>query len=182
MKITGTILLIAGIVAAMGIAFFWSNGLPGGLGGAMPAQHRQKTASSAPAFFDLVLEDYEGKAVRLTDFRGKPLVINSWAAWCPFCKKELVDFAAAQKEFGDAVLIIAIDRAETKDTAKKYTDELGVTDALLFLIDSSDSFYKSIGGFSMPETIFVDTDGNIKIHKRGPMDLDEIRNKINEIL
>lgn len=182
MKIAWIILLFAGIAAVIGIAFFWLNGRPGGSEGAMSAQHQQKTALSAPAFFDLVLEDYGGKAVRLADFHGRPLVINSWAAWCPFCKKELVDFAAAQKEFGDAVLIIAVDRAETKDTAKKYTDELGVTDAFLFLIDSSDSFYKFIGGFSMPETIFVDTDGNIKIHKRGPMDLDEIRNKINEIL
>jgi len=136
------------------------------------------TVEKAP---DFALQDYDGKTVKFTDFAGKPLVINSWAAWCPFCRKELVDFAAAQKEFGDDVAIVAIDRAESRETAKKYTDELGVTN-LIFLLDPSDSFYQSIGGFSMPETIFVDRDGNIAERKRGPMEIKEIREKIQKLL
>lgn len=131
---------------------------------------------------DFELQDYDGKTVRLTDFAGKPLVINTWAAWCPFCRKELVDFAAVQKEFDDRVVIIAVDRSETKDTAKKYTDELGVTNSMIFLIDPSDSFYQSISGFSMPETIFVDKNGLIVDHKRGPMDIQEMRERIQKIL
>ncbi len=137
-----------------------------------------KPSDAAP---DFSLQDYSGKTVRLADFAGIPLVINSWAAWCPFCRKELVDFAVAQKEFGDKVAIIAIDRAESRDIAKKYTDELGVTWDMVFLLDPSDSFYQSIGGFSMPETIFVDSKGNIVFHKRGPMDTEEIRAKIKEL-
>lgn len=132
----------------------------------------------APAFS---LQNYEGEIVRLSDFEGQPLVINSWAAWCPFCVEELPAFAAAQKEFGDQVIIIAIDRAEPLETAKKYTDELDVTNDLVFLLDPDDSFYRSIGGFSMPETIFVDAAGNILQHKRGPMDLEEIRRRILEL-
>lgn len=134
-----------------------------------------KGAEKAP---DFRLQDYNGKTVSLSDFAGKNLVINSWAVWCPFCKKELPDFVAAQKEFGKEVVIIAIDRAESLAVAKGYTDEQGTTDGLIFLLDPSDSFYQSIGGFSMPETIFVDKSGNIVDHKRGPMDLDEIRLRI----
>ena len=140
---------------------------------------RQTQFEKAP---DFALQDYDGKTVRFADFAGKPLVINSWTAWCPFCRKELVDFAAAQKEFGDDVAIVAIDRAESRETAKKYTDEVGVTNDLIFLLDPSDSLYQSIGGFSMPETIFVDRDGNIAERKRGPMDLNEIRERIKKIL
>ncbi|MBI2057567.1 MAG: TlpA family protein disulfide reductase [Candidatus Yanofskybacteria bacterium] len=139
---------------------------------------RQAQSERAP---DFNLQDYNGKTVRFADFAGKPLVINSWAAWCPFCRKELVDFAVAQKEFGDDVTIIAIDRAESRETAKKYTDELGVTN-LIFLLDPSDSFYQSIDGFSMPETIFVDREGNIAERKRGPMEIKEIREKIQKLL
>lgn len=131
---------------------------------------------------DFSLQDYNGKAVKLADFAGKPLVLNSWAAWCTFCRKELPDFAEVQKEFGDQVIIIAINRQESFETAKRYSDELGVTGDLIFLLDPADSFYQSIGGFSMPETIFVDAEGNIKIHKRGVMDIEEIRQKVNEIL
>lgn len=142
----------------------------------------QKEIATPSGVLDLKLKNYNGEVVSLSNFKGKPLVINAWAAWCPFCRKELVDFATAQKEFGDKVIIIAIDRAETKDTAKKYTDELGVTNGMVFLLDSSDSFYQSIGGFSMPETIFVDKDGHIADHKRGPMDVKEMRERIKKIL
>ncbi len=131
---------------------------------------------------DFRLQDYNGKTITLADFTGKPTVINSWAAWCPFCRKELVDFAAAQKEFGENVVIIAIDRAESREVAKKYSDEFGVTDDLIFLLDPSDLFYQSIGGFSMPETIFIDKSGNIVERKRGPMDINEIRQKIKKLL
>jgi len=130
---------------------------------------------------DFALQDYDKNIVRLADFTGKPLVINSWAAWCPFCRKELVDFAAAQKEFSGDIIIIAIDRAESRETAKKYTDELGVTNDLIFLLDPSDSFYRSIGGFSMPETLFIDKNSDIVEHKRGPMDFSEIKDKIKQI-
>src|SRR3989338_9015731 len=142
------------------------------------SRHQDQT-ERAP---DFVLQDYNGRTVRRADFAGKSLVINSWAAWCPFCRKELVDFAAAQKEFGDKVTIIAVDRAETRDVAKKYTDELGVTEGMAFLLDPSDTFYQLIGGFSMPETIFMDKSGAVSIHKRGPMDLEEMRQKIQQLI
>lgn len=138
-------------------------------------QNSQKQSEKAPAFS---LQDYSGKTVSLSDFVGKPVIVNSWAAWCPFCRKELVDFATVQKELGYKMAIVAIDRAETRDVAKKYTDELGVTHDLVFLLDPSDSFYQSIGGFSMPETIFISPGGAIVFHKRGPMDAAEIREKL----
>lgn len=133
----------------------------------------------APAFS---LKDYNGKTVSLADFAGQPILINSWAVWCPFCKRELVEFAKAQKEFEGQINIIAIDRAESLVTAKSFTDELDVTAGLIFLLDPKDSFYKSINGFAMPETIFVNGDGQIVFHKRGPMDLTEIRQRINNLI
>jgi len=128
----------------------------------------------------LEFTDYAGTTVTLGDFAGTPLVINSWAAWCPFCRKELPDFARIQKEFGDTIIIIAIDRVESLSTAKKYSDDLGVTDDFLFLLDPSDSFYRAIGGFSMPETIFISADGALKDHKRGVMTIEEIRRRVKD--
>lgn len=131
-----------------------------------------------------VSQDFElpqGKTVSLADFKGKPVVLNSWAVWCPFCVKELEDFAILQQELGDQIAIVAINRTESLNQVKKYTDDLGLTDKLIFLLDRKDSFYRSIGGFSMPETIFVDSTGNTVFHKRGPMRFDEIKQKINEL-
>jgi len=133
-------------------------------------------------FAHMTLINYEGSVVSLEDFRGKPLVINSWAVWCPFCRNELASFATLQEEFGEKITVVAIDRQEPIDKAKGFTDELGITNDMLFLLDSSDSFYKSIGGFSMPETIFVNSAGEIVVHKRGPMELREMREHANKIL
>lgn len=132
-----------------------------------------------PAFS---LKDYNGKVVSRADFRGKALVINSWASWCTFCREELKDFATVQKEFGDRIVTVAVNRAEPVTVAKRYSDELGVTDKLVFLLDPADSLYQAIGGFSMPETIFVSTDGEIIVHKRGVMKTNEIRQKVAELL
>lgn len=148
------------------------------VGQAVPAPVNPETLPKAP---DLTLKDYSGKTVKFSSF-GKPLVINSWAAWCPFCRKELADFAAVQKEFKDKVVIIAIDRAESLAIAKKYSDELGVTNDLVFLLDPSDSFYQAIGGFSMPETIFVDKNGGTVHHSRGQISVEEMRERIQKIL
>jgi len=126
------------------------------------------------AFFGVAVVDYEKNEVQLSDFSGRPLVINSWAVWCPFCKKELAEFAALQEEFSNDITVIAIDRQESLKKAKGFTDEIGITEKMLFFLDPTDSFYKSIGGFSMPETIFVDGNGVIIVHKRGPMDLEEM--------
>jgi len=133
-------------------------------------------------FFGITVIDYEKNEVQLSDFSGRPLVINSWAVWCPFCKKELADFAALQEEFSNGITVIAIDRQESLEKARGYTDGLGITEKMLFFLDPTDSFYKSIGGFSMPETIFVDGSGTIIVHKRGPMDLEEMREHTLKII
>lgn len=131
---------------------------------------------------DLVFENYNGQAVRLHDFISKPIVINVWASWCPFCLKELPDLAIAQAELHNQVVIIAINRADPAAVAKRFTDGLGITNGLMFLLDPNDLFYKATGGFSMPETIFVDKKGFIQEHRRGPVEASEVNRKIQELL
>ena len=147
---------------------------------------RTSAESSTEEKFDKVpqftLSDYDGNQVSVNDFPGKILVINSWAAWCPFCVEELPAFRDLQELFPDEVVVIAIDRQESLSTAKNYTDNAGISDAYTFLLDPKDSFYRSIGGFSMPETLFVDSEGNVRIHKRGPMKLKEMVEKVNSVL
>jgi len=131
---------------------------------------------------ELVLSDYEGDMVDLRTLVGRPLVINAWATWCPFCVDELPDFVVVKKEFGDQINWVAINRGELESTAQSYTDEIGISRELVFLLDPSDSFYQAIGGFSMPETLFIRADGTLSWHKRGPMGLEEIRQRVREMM
>lgn len=132
--------------------------------------------------FQLEFTDLANNKVSLSDFTGRPLIVNSWATWCTFCINELPNFTAAQKEFGDQVVIIAINRRESPETSKEFTDNLDISDGIIYLLDPKDDFYKTIGGFGMPETLFINSAGQTIIHKRGPMDLNEIRSKIQEII
>lgn len=166
-------------VVVLGVGAYLLLGQGSGPGTPPPATSQAPAASDKlPA---LTLQNYDGNDVALASFSGTPLIVNSWAVWCPFCRKELPDFAALQQEFPD-IKVIAIDRQESSATAKGYSDELGVTGKLTFLLDPGDSFYRAIGGFTMPETLFVDKDGAVVFHKRGPLTLDEMKAAVDRYL
>lgn len=173
-----TLALILIVLTAGGVFLF--------RGGNAGEESASKTPSPAgktdlDRFSAIALTDYDGNAVSLGGYRSKPLVVNAWAVWCPFCRAELADFAALQEEFPD-IAVIAIDRAEGANVARSFTDELGITDMMTFLLDPKDDFYRQLGGFSMPETIFISKEGRIVFHKRGPMTLPEMRAFVNEHL
>ena len=168
------------IIMGVGILAFISGGILLLTQGGTTLEEQGTTLGSQRQVKDFTFVDYDGNTVALADFSGKPLVINSWASWCPFCVKELPDFTLLQKKFPEMV-VIAVDRRESLNTAKSYTDDIGITDDLVFLLDNSDSFYRSIGGFTMPETIFVDAEGNIRHHKRGPMNVAEISQRAQQL-
>jgi thiol-disulfide isomerase/thioredoxin len=141
---------------------------------------KQEESNSNSKLFDLEFIDDLGNTVTLADYDDKPIIINSWATWCPFCVDELPDFAEIQKEYKDSITIIAINRSESLNRSKQFTDDLGLSNDLVFLLDSRDKFYQTIGGFSMPETLFIDANRNTVEHKRGVMQIDEIRKKIKD--
>ena len=126
----------------------------------------------------------DGASVAVNDLvkDEQVLVINSWATWCPFCVEELPDFVALQEEFGDTIAVVAINRRESPAATTLYLEDLNVATALTYLYDRSDQWYRSIGGFSMPETLFVNARGEIVVHKRGFMRLDEMRENVRTTL
>lgn len=127
--------------------------------------------------------DLEGNPISLTDYEGKILVINSWASWCPFCTNELPDFGSLATEYKDKdVVVLAINREESKEQAERFLRTVNSGGDIIYVLDPSDYFYNSIGGFAMPETIFYDKAGNSVFHKRGYMRQSEMRQHIEEII
>lgn len=127
--------------------------------------------------------DLDGEPVSLDTYGGKVRVVNAWATWCPFCVKELQAFSQASATFDqNDVVFIAINRNESDAKAKAFVDKLPNTDGILFVQDHDDVFFKNIGGFSMPETIFYDKKGNVVFHKKGPMEFDEIVSHVSRAL
>jgi len=85
--------------------------------------NKQETPQTQSGVPDLTLKDHNGNDVSLRDIEGELVLLNSWASWCPFCVNELPDFGEAQKEFGDRITIVAINRGESRDRAKTYVQK-----------------------------------------------------------
>lgn len=140
------------------------------------SKHDTEASQTVVVPADTPYTDLEGNPFTFDTFTGQVQVVNSWASWCPFCTRELADFEQLAKEYKNQnVAVIAINRNETKERASAFLASAGEFPNVHFAIDLADAYYASIGGFSMPETVFYDTRGNIVIHKRGFMDIDEMR-------
>jgi thiol-disulfide isomerase/thioredoxin len=127
--------------------------------------------------------DLDGNPVKFSDFAGKPLVINSWATWMPFSKDELLALSTLQESKGDLLTILAINRMEDKSVIRAYLSTFGIdATKLIFLVDPADTFYKAVGGYAMPETVFYAKDGTIVHHTRGVLAPEELGSNADMIL
>lgn len=111
--------------------------------------------------------DLAGNPVALTQFKGKVLVVNSWATWMPFSQTELPALNQLREKYGDDVAFLAINRMEDRALVTAYLGTLPEIKNITFLIDPADTFYKAVGGYAMPETVVYAKDGTIALHQRG---------------
>lgn len=121
---------------------------------------------------DFTVYDGEGNAVHLSDFLGKPVVINFWASWCPPCKAEMPDFEAAYKERGEDVVFMMVNMTdgyqETLDSAKSHVAQNGYTFPVYFDTDQSAAITYS--ATSLPTTYFIHSDGSVAAYGVGMLD------------
>lgn len=173
-----TIGILVAIVAAVGLYAWYQQNYRD------PVEALQDLPTEERAFIATEYQTLTGEPVSLEQFAGDVLVVNSWASWCPFCVQELADFATLAAQYREqGVQVIAINRSEEPTTAVAYLQSVGVTTnaELRLWLDEQDAFYKGIGGFTMPETIFYNRDGTVHLHKRGFMQLEEMERIVSEI-
>lgn len=160
-KTIGILVLSVGVLAVLTYSFVSPNGFFSGLSNDLKEIEGKS---------EFVYTDLDGNPVSLVDYKGKPLIINSWATWMPFSAQELQLLGSAQKKFGDAVVIIAINRMEDVATIRAYKEYINAPQNIIFLSDPTDNFYKAVGGYAMPETVIYNDEGVIITHARGVLD------------
>ena len=133
---------------------------------------------------DFAVLDGNGNTVRLSDKFGKPVVINFWATWCPPCKQELPDFDKLCKEYGDRVVFMMVNLTDgyrdTVDGTKRFVSGKGYTFPVYF--DTKDNAASAYNVSSIPQTTFIDANGNIYTTRIGAMNEATLRIYLNALL
>ncbi len=117
---------------------------------------------------DFQLDNLDGQPVALSDFRGKPVLVNFWASWCPPCRAEMPfiqDTFADRKWADEGLVVIAIDIGESPSTVREFVKNYGLTFPVLLDVTRDVSLEYYVRG--IPTTFLIDRDGIIREIKIG---------------
>ena len=144
-----------------------------------------ETGSPDGKFFsDFTVSDEDGNEVKLSQFIGKPIVLNFWASWCGPCKNEMSDFNDAYLEYADQVQFLMINLTdgsrETVSSASNYVLEQDYTFPVFYDTESFASSAYRVS--SIPQSYFIDASGYIIHDVKGTLSYDKLISYIETIL
>jgi cytochrome c biogenesis protein CcmG/thiol:disulfide interchange protein DsbE len=125
------------------------------LAGCNSGSHPPRIGNPAP---DFSITDSQHTVV-LSQLRGKPVLLNFWATWCPPCIEEMPSLVELQKKLGDKVTILAVSEDADDAAYKQFIHDHGVD--LLTVREGSHKISDVYGTFKYPETYVIDRNGKI---------------------
>lgn len=141
----------------------------------------ESKANEAP---DFTVYDLEGNPHKLSDFRGKPVILNFWASWCGPCKSEMPDFEDAYQEYGEQIHFLMVNLTdgsqETVESASGYISGQGYTFPVYYDTDMEAAM--TYGVYAVPQTYFIDGDGNIVTYAQGALPASSLQQGVDLLL
>ena len=141
---------------------------------------RQLALDEPAPDFELVSVRDERKVIRLSDLRGKAVVVNFYASWCGPCRQELPDFEIVSHEFSDRVVILAVNAQESPASALGILRDTGAT--FPAVLDTNGEVARRYGVRGMPSTYLLDASGVVRKFGPGALDADTLRTELRTIL
>jgi thiol-disulfide isomerase/thioredoxin len=167
-RLVAVVAAAAAIAAIVAVGIVLASGGDGGSPGATPAAASPRETNDLQPAPDLRgVDPVTGKDVSLADFRGKPVVVNVWASWCPGCNEEAADlrrFAAAHPE----AVVLGIDFQDTKAGAKDFYRRWGWSHPSIW--DVAGTQTAALGLQGLPTTYFLTADHKIAAQVVGASD------------
>lgn len=145
----------------------------------------QPDSGPAPIFTLTLFDGYQGNvgqpSIKLSDLRGKVVLVNFWASWCIPCADEAPDLQATYMKYKDrGVVFLGIDWTDIETDARNYLSRFGITYA------NGPDLGTKIGPLyhitGVPETYVIDKDGNIKYRKLSPVSAAELGQVFESLL
>ncbi len=116
---------------------------------------------------DFELSDLNNQKVRLSALRGKPILLNFWASWCPPCRKEMPDLQQFFSSYGERISVIGINWNDQAETVREFLTRHGVT--YINLLDTDGRVFVLYRLTGLPTSFFIDEAGIIRGQWLGAM-------------
>ena len=144
-------------------------------------EKKKDPPSSGEPAPDFQLKTLDGGTVKLSDLRGKGVLINFWATWCSPCRKEIPAMQKVYEKYKDRGFeVVAVNIAETKPAISGFTRQLGLTLPVVLDRDREVTNLYNVG--PIPSSFFISPEGKIVKHITGQMDEIQIEYQVNQVL
>ncbi|MBQ7801535.1 MAG: TlpA family protein disulfide reductase [Oscillospiraceae bacterium] len=146
-----------------------------------PTEATEPEKAYAP---DFMVVDAEGNEVKLSDFVGKPVLLNFWASWCGPCKSEMPELEEAYQEWQDEIQFLMVNLTdgsyETLESAQEFLAGTDYTFPVYF--DTASEAANAYGVSSIPTTWFIDAEGVLVARYVGAIDGESLGTGISMIM
>ena len=190
------ILLAVALIGAIGGASVLYNNLeadyrmeqlatqpPAETAGDIPEDTVETQQTEPPKAPDFTVVDGDGKEVKLSDYFGKPIVLNFWASWCGPCKSEMPEFDAVYLAQGEQIQFLMVNMTdgarETFDIARAFVTDAGYSFPVLYDVNQDAAMIYGIS--SLPTTIFIDAEGVMTAYAMGAINGETLQRGIEMI-
>jgi peroxiredoxin len=123
--------------------------------------------------YDFELEDTDGNIHKLSDYKGKFVVVNFFATWCDPCIEEAPELEKYQQTYAEEAPLLIIDRGEPKKRVQDFKDKINSTST--YLLDRDDKISKTFNVVGQPETLIIDPNGVIREKIVGPTTAEDLK-------
>jgi thiol-disulfide isomerase/thioredoxin len=146
--------------------------------GSRPAGPEGLVGAPAPVF---TLQDDRGASVSLANYRGKVVVLNLWASWCPPCRAEMPDLQRLSAAYASrGVAVVGVNEGESPQRASDFARSLGI--GFPIWIDSQQQYGRVLAALGMPTTTILDRNGLVARAFDGPLTYAEMQKAVAGLL
>ena len=147
--------------------------------------HRMTALAPRPAAPNFSLKDLDGKTRTLSDYKGKVVLVNFWATWCPPCRREMPSMEQlSQKLKAEPFVVLALDQVENFDLVFTFTGQLDPAPTFPVLLDGKGQSAKDWKVLGLPTSFLVDKQGRVAYRAMGGREFDhpEIQKLIRALI